>query len=97
MIYFMVVGAAAIVHGVRKETGITKVVLPLAGLGNILVFGFISYQFLTNQAMWSINSFTFSWLVGCLVLGIVLFVGSYYYHKGHGININLAYKEIPPE
>lgn len=97
MIYFMIVGAAAIVHGIKKETGIMKVVMPLAGVGNILVFGFISSQFLTYQAVWSINWFTFSWLVGCLALGIVLFVGSYYYHKGHGININLAYREIPPE
>lgn len=97
MIYFMVVGAAAIVHAVRKEGGITRPILALAGIGNIVVFGFIAYQFLTYQAMWSINSFTFSWLVGCLVLGILLFVGSYYYHKGRGININLAYKEIPPE
>ena len=97
MIYFMFVGAAAIVHAIRKESGITRPILALAGIGNILVFGFISYQFLTYQAMWSINSFTFSWLVGCLVLGIVLFVGSYYYHKGRGVNINLAYREIPPE
>ncbi|HMD79493.1 MAG TPA: amino acid permease, partial [Nitrososphaerales archaeon] len=97
MIYFMVVGAAAIVHAIRKETGITKPILALAGIGNILVFGFIAYEFLSYQAMWSINWFTESWLVGCLLLGIALFVGSYYYHKGRGVNINLAYKEIPPE
>jgi amino acid transporter len=97
MIYFMIVGVAAVVHGVRKETGIMKVVLPLAGIGNILVFGYISYQFLTYQSMWSINWFTQSWLIGCLLLGAVLFIGSYYYHKARGININLAYKEIPPE
>jgi amino acid transporter len=97
MIYFMVVGAAAVVHAMRKETGITKPVLALAGIGNILVFGFISYQFLTYQSMWSINWFTLSWLVGCLVLGIALFAGSYYYHKGRGVDITLAYKEIPPE
>jgi len=97
MVYFMIVGAAAIVHGIRKETGILKVVMPLAGIGNILAFGFIAYEFLTYQAMWSINSFTFGWLALCIGLGIVLFVGSYYYHKGRGVNINLAYKEIPPE
>ena len=97
MIYFMVVGAAAVVHAVKKETGITKPILALAGIGNILVFGFIAYQFLANQSMWSINLFTFSWLVGCLALGTILFVGSYYYHKRRGVNINLAYKEIPPE
>jgi amino acid transporter len=97
MVYFMIVGAAAIVHGIKKETGILKIVMPLAGIGNILAFGFIAYQFLTYEAMWSINSFTFGWLALCLGLGIVLFVGSYYYHKGRGVNINLAYKEIPPE
>jgi amino acid transporter len=97
MIYFMIVGVAAIAHGLRKETGITKIVLPLAGLGNILVFGFISYQFLAYQSMWSINWFTFSWLIGCLALAVFLYAGSYYYHKARGVNINLAFKEIPPE
>jgi amino acid transporter len=97
MIYFMIVGVAAIVHAMKKETGITKPVMVLAGIGNILVFGFIAYQFLTYQSMWAINWFTESWLLGCLALGIILFVGSYYYHKARGININQAYKEIPPE
>jgi len=97
MIYFMVVGLAAIVHAIKKETGITKPVLALAGFGNILVFGYISYQFLSYQSMWSINSFTFTWLIGCLALGIVLFAGSYFYHKRRGVDISLAYKEIPPE
>ena len=97
MVYFMIVGAAAIVHAIKKESGITKPILALAGIGNILVFGFISYQFLSYQSMWSINGFTFGWLIGCLLLGVVLFTGSYYYHKRRGVDIGLAYKEIPPE
>jgi amino acid transporter len=97
MIYFMIVGLAALVHAVKKESGYMKAILGLAGALNIGVFGFISYQFLTNEAVWAINSITISFILGSIVLGIVAFAGSYYYHKGRGVDITLAYKEIPPE
>jgi len=97
MIYFAFVGLAASVWAMRKEQGAAKVILFLAGIGNILVFGFLTYQYLANAAQWSLNNLTVYFVVGTFLLGAIIYAASYYYHKGKGIDISLAYKEIPPE
>ncbi len=97
MIYFAFVGLAAAVWAMRKEQGIAKVILFLAGIGNILVFGFLTYQYVTNAAQWSLNNLTVYFVVGTFLLGAIIYAASYYYHKGKGVDISLAYKEIPPE
>jgi amino acid transporter len=97
MVYFMIVGLSATVHAMRKETGIVKPILALAGILNIGVFGFLSYQFLTYQSVWALNSITFTFIIGSVVVGILLFAGSYYFNKKRGIDITLAYKELPPD
>ena len=97
MIYFIIVGLSALIHAIKKEVGYMKAVLGLAGLLNMGVFGFLSYQFLSNQAVWAINSITVSFILGSIVLGAIAFGASYYYNKRRGVDITLAYKEIPPE
>lgn len=97
MIYFMFVGAAAAVHAIRKESGLTKGVLALAGVLNIFVFGFISYQFLSNPGFTGINNVTAIYVIGTLVAGALIYLGSSYYHKRRGMDISLNYKELPPE
>jgi len=97
MIYFAFVGLAAAIWGIRKEHGSAKWVLIVAGIANIFVFGFLTYQYITNGTMWSLNNLTVYFVVGTFILGAVLYAGSYYYHKSKGVNISLAYKEIPPE
>ncbi|MDG6988595.1 MAG: amino acid permease [Nitrososphaerota archaeon] len=97
MIYFIIVGLSAVVHAIKKEAGYMKGVLGAAGVLNMGVFGYLAYQFLTYQSVWALNSITFSFIIGSLVLGIVAFGGSYWYNKKRGVDITLAYKEIPPE
>ena len=97
MIYFMFVGLSAAIWGARKEKGATKGILMLAGIANIFVFGFLSYQFLANPGVWSLNSLTYSYVIGTAVLGAVIYFASRAYYKGKGVDIALAYKEIPPE
>ena len=97
MIYFAFVGLTAAIWGIKKEKGISKVILVVAGIANIVVFGFLTYQYVTNATMWSLNNLTVYFVVGTFILGGVLYAGSYYYHKSRGVNISLAYKEIPPE
>lgn len=97
MIYFMFVGAAAAVWGMRKEKGINKGILIVAGIANFFVFGFLSYQFLANPAVWSLNSLTYTYVIGTALLGAVIYFASREYWKRRGVDISLAYKEIPPE
>jgi amino acid transporter len=97
MIYFAFVGLAAAVWGIRKEKGPAKLILIVAGIANIFVFGFLTYQYVTNAAQWSLNNLTIYFVVGTFLLGAVIYAASYYYHKSRGVDISLAYKEIPPE
>jgi amino acid transporter len=97
MIYFAFVGLTAAIWGIRKEKGMSKAILVIAGIANIFVFGFLTYQYITNATMWSLNNLTVYFVIGTFILGAVLYAGSYYYHKARGVDISLAYKEIPPE
>lgn len=97
MIYFMFVGLAATVHAVRKESGPSKVILALAGILNIIVFGFVSYQFLSNPGFTGLNTVTYVYSVGTLVAGALIYLTSSWYHKKRGMDISLNYKELPPE
>ena len=97
MIYFMFIGLAAVVHAIRKESGTSKGILALAGALNIIVFGFISYQFLANPGFTGLNDVTAIYCVGTLVVGALIYLTSSWYHKKRGIDISLNYKELPPE
>ena len=97
MIYFIFVGLAAVVHAVRKETGLSKGLLVLAGALNMLVFGFVSYQFLSNPSFTGLNDLTAAYVISTFIAGALIYLVSSWYHKKHGIDISLAYKEIPPE
>jgi amino acid transporter len=97
MIYFMFVGLAAIVHAARKESGASKLILSLAGLLNMVVFGFVAYQFLSNPGFTGLNNVTYAYSIGTLVAGALIYQGSRWYHKKRGMDISLNYKELPPE
>ncbi len=97
MVYFIFVGLSAAVHGLRKEQGTTKWILVLAGILNIFIFGFLSYQFLAYPNVWSLHPLTYYFIGGSVVAGALIYWGSRWYNKKRGIDISLAYKELPPE
>jgi amino acid transporter len=97
MIYFAFVGAAAALWGMRKESGLTKAILVAAGIINIFVFGFLSYQFLAYPAVWSLNNLTYTFVVVAAISGAAIYFASKSYNKRKGVDISLAYKELPPE
>lgn len=97
MIYFAFVGLAAAIWGIRKEKGMAKLTLVVAGVANIFVFGFLTYQYITNAAQWSLNNLTVYFVIGTFILGAIIYAASRAYHKARGVDISLAYKEIPPE
>jgi hypothetical protein len=36
-------------------------------------------------------------MLGVVAAGILWYIGAYLFNKRRGINLNLAYKEVPPE
>jgi amino acid transporter len=97
MVYFVFVGLAAAIHAMKKETGGSKALLAGAGIANMLVFGFLSYQFLAYPKVWALNNLTAYFVVGSAIAGALLYYGSKWYNQRRGIDISLAYKELPPE
>ena len=93
----MFVGISAAIHGIKKETGIVKAGLVIAGILNVFVFGFLSYEFLANPVVWALNNLTYFFILASVAAGIVIYLGSKRYNARRGIDISLAYKELPPE
>ncbi len=113
MLYFIVIGLAAAAYAFRKEKGGSKWTLAIAGILMAVVFLYITYQFLEpyfanliNCAgsycaaypnTWGGNTIGYAYVVASFVLGAIIYVASKSYHKSKGVDITLAYKEIPPE
>jgi len=97
MIYFVFVGLASAIHGVRKEQGATKWILALAGILNVFVFGFLGYQFVTYPDVWALTPLTYGFIGLSIVAGVVIYFASKWYNGKRGIDISLAYKELPPD
>jgi amino acid transporter len=97
MIYFIFVGLCAATHAIRKEHGGAKILLAVAGVLDAGVFGFVSYQYLANTSFTSINSLTETFLVATFIAGALIYITSKWYNAKKGIDISLAYKELPPE
>lgn len=97
MIYFASIGAAGAVYGLRKEKGQAKALLVACGAFTTLVFLYLLYQFLALPSVWGGNPFAYSYVGVSFLTGAILYGASKYYHGKQGIDVSLAYKEIPPE
>ena len=74
----------------------------LIGILTALGFAYIGYIAFSNAlygngAVGGLNLFTVELVATILIVGFVLYFASYYYHKARGVNIRLAFAEIPPE
>ncbi|MEM0272323.1 MAG: APC family permease [Thermoprotei archaeon] len=97
MIYFAFVGVSATIYALRKEKGAAKAALTTAGALNAAVFLYIAYQFLSAPGVWGITSLSEAYVVGTFLAGAAIYTISKRVHTKRGLNIALAYKEIPPE
>jgi len=96
MIYFFFIGIAAVRYALKNEKGRPKAILATAGALMTIVFLYITCQFLANAAIWGGNQIAYGWVVGSFVAGIVIYIVSKSYYSKRGIDITLAYKELPP-
>jgi glutamate:GABA antiporter len=96
MIYFIFIGIAAVRYAVKNEKGSSKAILATAGTLMTIVFLYITYQFLAFPGIWGGNPIAYGWVVGSFILGIIIYVVSKSYYSKRGIDITLAYKELPP-
>lgn len=106
MIYFIFVGIAGAVYGARNEKGGSRTTLMIAGVLMALVFLYITYQFFSNPTIWGTATtsfgipgydFVYLYVLGSFIAGLLIYLGSRRYHLKRGVDISLAYKEIPPD
>ena len=97
MIYFIVIGFSAVFFAMKNEKGTAKVTLVSAGVLMAVVFAYITYLFLASPNVWGGNAFAYGYVAVSFILGVVIYIASRTYHLKRGIDIALAYKEIPPE
>ena len=85
--------------GGHRILGIPSVTL--AGIGGVIVLGALMLLFIFNSTINSAFSVTarlsLSFMLGVVVVGILWYIGAYFINRGRGVDVSLAYREIPPE
>jgi amino acid transporter len=85
--------------GGRRLFGIPTVVL--AGAGGVISLGALLVLFIFNKSVSTEFAVTahlsVEFMLGVVAAGVLWYVGALLYNRRRGVNLNLAYKEIPPE
>jgi len=96
MIYFLFIGIAAVLYAFKNEKGRSKAILATSGTLMAIVFAYLTYQFLAFPSIWGGNPLAYGWVAGSFIAGIIIYIASKSYYGKRGIDITLAYKELPP-
>jgi APA family basic amino acid/polyamine antiporter len=72
-------------------------IISLVGLLTTIGFGYVGYLALSNPAIGVANEFSEVLIVSLIVAGLLIYFASVAYHKGKGMDMGMALKEIPPE
>nr|MCL7344843.1 APC family permease [Candidatus Aramenus sulfurataquae] len=97
-LYFAVVSVAGLVYGVKNNLR----VLQVAGGISAVYFAFLTYEAAVNPVFGFFSEvdgvpLTIIFVVGVLVLGALVYLYSKHQNAKRGIDVSLAFKEIPPE
>ncbi|MGC9153674.1 MAG: APC family permease [Vulcanisaeta sp.] len=99
--YLALVGAAAVIIALRRSKELSskvKAALIVSGILQFLVFLYLDYEFLAYPQIWGGNWLAYGVILGAFALGIVAYlVARSIYLRRYGIDISVAYVEIPPE
>jgi len=96
-IYFIAVGAAGTFYAIRHEKGRTKTILAVSGILMSVVFVYLLYEFLVLPSIYGGNLLAYGYVAVSYFLGLGIYLASKRYYGRRGIDISLAFKEIPPE
>lgn len=98
MIFFGFVGISAAVHAIRKEKrGSFRSVLASAGILQAMIFAFVAYLFFAYAGIWGGNYLSYGYIIASFIGGLAIYSIGKNYHLRKGLNIDLVFKEIPPE
>ncbi len=104
IIYYMVVGIAAVILAAIRYSSFnisnkSRVVLIVFGTLMAGVMAYLTYEFLAYPQIWGGgNWLAYGVELGAVVLGIAVYLISRYINiRRFGIDISMAYAEIPPE
>jgi amino acid transporter len=85
--------------GGRRLFGVPAVAL--AGAGGVISLGALLVLFITDKSISTTFAVTahlsLEFMLGVIVAGVLWYIGAVLYNKRRGVNLNLTYKEIPPE
>jgi amino acid transporter len=85
--------------GGHRLLGIPSVTL--AGIGGVIVLGSLMLMFIFNSTINSTFGVTarlsLSFMIGVIVVGIIWYAAAYFLNRSRGVDLGLAYREIPPE
>jgi amino acid transporter len=85
--------------GGRRLFGIPTVAL--AGIGGVLVLGGFLYEFLFNSVVNATFAVTrqlsLEFMIGVPIIGIIWYAAAHFINKSRGVDLSLAYRELPPE
>ena len=96
-IYFALVGIAAAMYAIKHDKGGAKAGLVLAGILSFASFLYMAYEFVAYPTIWGMSDLAYEYIVATFIAGVVIYLVSSSYYKKKGIDISLAFKEIPPE
>jgi amino acid transporter len=71
--------------------------ISLAGIGTIAYFIVLGYALITNPVFGVNSAQSLLAIAAFWIIGIVIGAAFYYYRKSQGIEIHLAFQDIPPE
>ncbi len=81
----------------RKEKSGSRILLAAAGLLQTMVFIYLTSEFIAYPKIWGGNAIAYGYSVAMFVLGALIYKVSKTRHAREGLNIDLAFKQIPPE
>jgi amino acid transporter len=85
--------------GGRRILGLPAVAL--AGAGGVIALGALMILFIVNKSISTEFAVTahlsLYFMLGVVGAGVLWYIGAYLFNRHRGVNLNLSYKEIPPE